>query len=285
MEVIRIGFLGAGVMASAIIEGLVKSGRFSPDCILASDRSGACSEKMAALGAKSTRDNVELVKNSDVIIIGTKPDGIPTVLQDIVSKMDVEEFSTKSFISIAAGVPIASIEGYLPPNTKSVIRVMPNTPCAVNECAAAFCSGTKTDVKDKELCSKIFSAVGTISEVPEKAMDGVTGVSGSGPAYIFMIIEALADGGVRAGLPRAVAMQLAAQTVKGAAVMVQESGMHPGALKDKVCSPGGTTIAAVEALEKGGLRSTIISGVMASATRSAEMRGAGGGGAAAASKK
>ena len=135
-----------------------------------------------ARGARSTNDNIEVVRQSDIIIIATKPDVVQSVLKDISDKMNPDEFYRKSFISIAAGVPISALESYLPESTKSVIRVMPNTPCLIGESAAAFASGSKSDAHDKAICSAIFKSVGTICEVPEKLMDGVTGLSGSGPA-------------------------------------------------------------------------------------------------------
>jgi len=273
MEMIRIGFLGAGVMASALIDGMLRAGTISADRIIASDPYSLSREKLIQKGARSTEDNAEVVRTSDVIIIATKPDVVGIALQELTAGVNADiDFSKKSFISIAAGVPIATLESYLPPNTKSVIRVMPNTPCLVGQSAAAFSPGTNTNEDDKLVCKSIFNSVGTVCEVPEKLMDAVTGLSGSGPAYVFMMIEALADGGVRAGLPRAVALQLAAQTVKGAATMVLETGQHPGVLKDQVCSPGGTTIAGVEALEEHGFRAAAMSAVVAAAKRSSELR-------------
>lgn len=161
---------------------------------------------------------------SDIIVLAVKPQVVCPVLQDLTAQNEDGIFQYKSFISIAAGITIDSIETVLPRATKSVIRVMPNIPCTVGECAAAMALGSQSKSSDKQACEIIFGAVGKISEVPEKLIDAVTGLSGSGPAYVFMFIEALADGGVRAGLPRDVALQLAAQTVRGAATMVLESG-------------------------------------------------------------
>jgi pyrroline-5-carboxylate reductase len=228
---------------------------------------------------------------ADVIIIATKPDVIKPCLTQLVKKSNPQDFETKSFISIAAGVPISALESYLPQQTKSMIRVMPNTPCLVGQSATVFAPGTKTTEEDKEICAAMFRSVGTVTEVQEKIMDAATGLSGSGPACEFLsnassdlfliltpladvytFIEALADGGVRAGLSRKVAMQLAAQTVKGAAMMCIESGLHPGALKDQVCSAGGTTIAAVQTLEEHGFRAATMAAVVSAATRSAELR-------------
>merc|ERR1712146_291339 len=167
------------------------------------------------------------------------------------------------------GVNLQSMESIIP--NAPFVRVMPNTPCLVGEGAAAFSPGSKATPTNKKCVENIFSSVGIIREVPEGLLDAVTGVSGSGPAYIFMLIEALSDGGVRNGLPRDVAIQLAAQTVKGAAEMVLKTGQHPGALKDQVTSPGGTTIAAVESLEQNGFRYAAISAVNAAANKSKDL--------------
>ena len=281
----RLGFIGSGMMASALIGGLTRSGLYAVDKILASDHGPESRAKMQALGISAV-DNLKVVQDSNVIVISVKPNVVLPMLSELSAEFGAENLATKSFISIAAGTSIADIENCIP-HAKSVIRVMPNTPCLVGECAAAYAVGSKTTQEDKEICEEIFKSVGTITylnsiyfdslviifrEVPEKAMDAVTGVSGSGPAYVFLFIEALADGGVRAGLPRNIALQLAAQTVKGAASMVLETGNHPGVLKDQVCSPGGTTIAAVEALEENGFRNAAIKAVLASARRAGEIR-------------
>jgi pyrroline-5-carboxylate reductase len=178
METLRIGFLGAGVMATALIKGIIQSGLVTPDKMIASSRSPEKLSAIASLGIQSTNDNNEVVRFADVIIIATKPDGVKSCLESLAN----HDFEKKSFISIAAGTPISALESYLPQETKSMIRVMPNTPCLVGQCAAAFASGTKTTAEDKTICAAIFGSVGTISEVPEKLMDAVTGLSGSGPA-------------------------------------------------------------------------------------------------------
>ena len=175
----------------------------------------------------------------------TKPFAIPDACKDIASVKNRNAL----IISIAAGVTIETLEKLMP--GRRVIRVMPNTPCLVGQCSAAFALGALATDADREIAHTIFGSVGIAMEVKEVHLDAVTGLSGSGPAYVFQFIEALSDGGVRAGLPRSIATQLAAQTVKGAAEMVLQTETHPGELKDKVCSPGGTTIAGVEALEKG----------------------------------
>lgn len=179
---------------------------------------------------------------------------------------------TTTFISIAAGVTIAQIQGWLGASRR-VVRVMPNTPCLVGASAAGFACGATATAGDRVVTKSVFESVGVCHEVKEVLLNAVTGLSGSGPAYVYLMIEALADGGVRAGLPRAVALELAAQTVKGAASMVLETGKHPGELKDAVCSPGGTTIAGVAALEANGLRNAAISAVVASTKRSMQLGG------------
>ncbi len=177
-------------------------------------------------------------------------------------------------VSIAAGVTLATLKEAAGAEAR-LVRVMPNTPCLVGETAAAMCLGGAADDADADLVQTLFAAVGTIYRVDEKLLSAVTGLSGSGPAYVFVMIEALADGGVRAGLPRDVAQALAAQTVLGSAKMVLETGKHPGALKDMVCSPGGTTIAAVHELERAGVRAAFINAVQAATARADEMAGSG----------
>jgi len=202
----------------------------------------------------------------DVVILAVKPNNVPAACEDII-KIPSEAL----VISIAAGVTLGKLEEALP--GRKVVRVMPNTPCLVGEAATAFASGKLVTEQDKDTVKAIFGAVGLALEVDEKLLDAVTGLSGSGPAYVFQFIEALSDGGVRAGLSRAVATQLAAQTVKGAAEMVLQTGTHPGVLKDGVTSAGGTTIAGIEALEKGGFRAATMSAVMAATKRSMQLAG------------
>ena len=215
-----------------------------------------------------TDNNIAVAQRSDVIFLAVKPDVIPAVLAEIGAAVVAR---CACVVSIAAGVSLGSLEAALPGGAK-VVRVMPNLPALVSQSAAGFCLGTHATKKDSERVRMLLSTVGCAEEVPEKLMDAVTGLSGSGPAFGFLMVEALADGGVRAGLPRPIAQNLAAQTLKGAAEMVLKTGKHPGLLKDQVCSPGGTTIAGVEALENSGFRASAISAVTAAAKRSAELR-------------
>lgn len=208
----------------------------------------------------------QVVQDADIIFIAVKPQYAATVLKEVRSVLA----PTTVIVSIAAGVTVAAVLDAAGPSTRAV-RVMPNTPCLVGETAAAMCLGGAADSGDADAVRALFSAVGVIHTVDERLLSAVTGLSGSGPAYIFLMIEALADGGVRAGLPRDVAQALAAQTTLGAARMVLDTGKHPGALKDMVTSPAGTTIAGVHELEKAGARAAFINAVVAAAARADEL--------------
>ena len=208
----------------------------------------------------------QVVQDADIIFIAVKPQYAATVLKEVRPVLA----PTTVIVSIAAGVTVAALLDAAGPSTR-VVRVMPNTPCLVGETAAAMCLGGAADSGDADAVRALFSAVGVIHMVDERLLSAVTGLSGSGPAYIFLMIEALADGGVRAGLPRDVAQALAAQTTLGAARMVLDTGKHPGALKDMVTSPAGTTIAGVHELEKAGARAAFINAVVAAAARADEL--------------
>jgi pyrroline-5-carboxylate reductase len=201
-----------------------------------------------------------------VVLIAVKPDQVRAVLEELREELDRKHL----LISIAAGVTLARIQEAVPPGTR-LIRVMPNTPALVGSSATAFALGESASAKDGELAEKLFSAVGVAFAVKEALLDAVTGLSGSGPAYGYVIIEALSDGGVAAGLSREVATRLAAQTLLGSARMVLETGLHPGALKDMVASPGGTTIEGLHELEKGKLRGTLMNAVRAAAEKAKRM--------------
>jgi len=265
----KLGLIGCGKMGSALLRGLLEAKRFRPDDIVVFDIDPARRRGSARdMGVKVARDNVEVVESAATIILAVKPNVVPDVLSEIAEAATPE----KLFISIAAGVRIREIESALPAGCR-VVRVMPNTPCLVRRGASAFALGSNATDADAATVGKILEAVGMCEQVSEELMDAVTGLSGSGPAYVFVFIEALADGGVRMGLSRKTALQLAAQTVLGAAQMVIETGEHPGKLKDDVASPGGTTIAGLHALEKGGFRAAVIGAVEAATKRSKELSG------------
>jgi pyrroline-5-carboxylate reductase len=264
---LTIGFLGAGKMATALARGFVRAGLLAAGDVIASDPSEAARVAFAKeVGAKTTASNPEVAKFADVLVLAVKPDQVGGVLADVRN-----HFTGKHcLISIAAGVPLAKLEAGLGAGAR-LIRVMPNTPALVGASATAFAPGKSALLEDGELAQKLFSAVGLAFKVKESLLDAVTGLSGSGPAYVYLFIEGLSDGGVAAGLPREIATRLAAQTVLGSAKMVLETGLHPGVLKDMVTSPGGTTIEGVHELEQGGVRGTLISAVRAAADKSKKL--------------
>jgi len=251
-------------MASALINGLSPL-KYPKNAIYVSDPYQPAVERLKGEGFNATSDNAEVAANCDAIFLCTKPGSVPGVLSELGSALE-----NHLIISICAGVTLAAMEEVVPKSTR-VIRVMPNTPCLVGECASAYALGCAATGKDGDFVGDLLKTVGVSHLVSENLLDAVTGLSGSGPAYIFILIEAMADGGVRAGLPRAVALELAAQTVRGAATMVLKTGDHPGLLKDRVMSPGGTTAAGVHALEDGGLRATMMNAVLAASDKATAM--------------
>jgi pyrroline-5-carboxylate reductase len=267
---LTIGFLGAGKMATALARGFVHAGLVQPAALIASDPVEPARAAFAReTGGKATASNSEVATAANVLVIAVKPDQVAGVLAALRDELTEQHL----LISIAAGVTLAKIEGALKPGAR-VIRAMPNTPALVGASATAFAPGKNATPADAELAGKLFSAVGVALPAKETLLDAVTGLSGSGPAYAFLMIEALSDGGVAAGLPRDVATRLAAQTLLGAAKMVLETGQHPGALKDMVTSPGGTTIEGLHELEKGEVRAALINAVRA-ATEKSRRLGAG----------
>lgn len=264
---LTIGFVGAGKMATALAKGFVHAGLVTPQDLIASDPSeAACKAFAGEVGGKTTAFNPDVVKFAEVLILAVKPSQVGAVLAEV-----REHFTEKHLlVSIAAGVPLGKLEAGLGGSAR-VIRVMPNTPALVGASACAFAPGGSALRADVELVQELLSAVGLAFEVKEVLLDAVTGLSGSGPAYVFLFIEALSDGGVAAGLPRDIATKLAAQTVLGAARMVLETGQHPGALKDMVASPGGTTIDGLHELEKGKLRGTLMSAVRVATEKSRKL--------------
>lgn len=264
---LKIGFIGAGRMAQALSKGFSNSGLVKVGNMMCSDVNQQMLDSIAeSVGIGTTTDNLEVVKSSDVIVLAVKPHLVSTVLKDVAKLIHMNHL----IVSIAAGITIQQMEKVLPPGTR-LIRVMPNTPALVQCGASIFSCGSNTCAEDEILIQQLFSSIGFCAQLPEKYLAAVTGLSGSGPAYGFMAVEALADGGVKMGLPRDVAQKLAAQTLMGAAKMVLDTGKHPGELKDAVCSPGGTTIAAVHHLETHGFRAALIGAVEAASKRSQEM--------------
>jgi pyrroline-5-carboxylate reductase len=266
-EKIRVGFLGAGRMASALAKGLVAAKFTTAELICASDPLKAAREAFSAQsGARAAESNVDVVRASDLLVLAVKPNHASEVLLEIRPEIQPRHL----LASIAAGVSLKTMIGVLGQSAR-LVRVMPNTPCLVGAGAAGFARGGSAREADGALVRRLLSTVGIAVELPEALLDAVTGLSGSGPAYVYQVIEALSDGGVLAGLPRDVATKLAAQTVLGAAKMVLETGQTPADLKDAVASPGGTTIAGLHALEKGALRAALMNAVQAATIRSREL--------------
>jgi len=264
----KVGFLGAGNMASALVRGLLHGGAFlSPHQICVSATSRARLEKLSGeyKGLVTTTSNAEVCKFSDVIVLAVKPQIVDKVLDQIAPHFKVGGL----LISVAAGVSTGAIEARL--KEARVVRAMPNTAATVLAGATAVCRGEHARDADVEFAEQLFGLVGRTVVLDESLMDAVTGLSGSGPAYLMLIIEALADGGVKVGLHRDTALMLAAQTVYGSAKLLLETGEHPGRLKDMVTSPGGTAIAGLHTLEAGGLRTTLINAVEVATRRATEL--------------
>lgn len=263
-SITSIGFLGSGKMASALAKGILKAGLVTPDRILASDPQEISRGSFQRdTGILPSAANAAVVDACDVLIIAVKPDQVPYLLSEIAPRITPNHL----IISIAAGVSLAKLQAPLPEQSR-IVRVMPNTPALVGASATGYTLGSHTRPNDSQVVHTIFSAVGVAFEVKESLMDAVTGLSGSGPAYAYLMIEALSDGAVAAGLPRDAATRLAAQTLMGAAKMVLETGLHPGALKDMVTSPGGTTIEGIHELEKGGVRAALMNAVRSASDKS-----------------
>lgn len=255
-------------MGTALVQGAIRSGVVQPSDVSGCDPYLKSREVFASgTGAEVTAEMSAVVAASEVILLCTKPQDVATALAEAAK---AAAGGDRLVISIAAGVTLAALESHTPENFR-IIRAMPNTPALVGHGAAGFCLGSRAVPADAAIAQSLLAAVGLAIEVPERLMDAVTGLSGSGPAYIYVVIDALADGGVRAGIPRADAVRLAAQTVLGAAAMVLETGEHPAVLKDMVTSPGGTTIAGLAVLEKQGLRSALIEAVGAAVHRAGEL--------------
>jgi pyrroline-5-carboxylate reductase len=267
LPLVRIAVLGAGKMGGILLQAFLKQNLFAPEQIHATV---GHAEKAIALstqwGVDVTTNNLEAVRQSDLILLGVKPFQVPALIAEIRPALTKD----KTIISFAAAVKTRSIEEAAGLEI-GVIRAMPNTPSALGAGAAALCRGRFVSAQQMELAERIFKTVGRTVNVDEKHMDAVTGLSGSGPAYIYIIIEALAEAGVKVGLPRDVATELAAQTTFGAAKMVLETGYHPALLKDAVTTPAGSTIDGIMALEEGGLRVTLIKAVMRATERAKQL--------------
>jgi pyrroline-5-carboxylate reductase len=261
---VKVGFIGAGHMGGAILRGLLAGGQVAREDLIFYDPDPARQVDLAGLGVEAALDNVE-VMHAQVVVLAVKPQLLGRVLDG------VKEFARPwhLIISVAAGVSLATLEAAFPESR--VIRAMPNTPALVGAGITCLAPGSRATPDDMALALELFQAVGQAAEVEERLMDAVTGLSGSGPAFVALFLEALADGGVKAGLPRALAHHLAVHTILGAARLCLEQGLHPGALKDMVASPAGTTIEGLHVLEQGGFRGLVISAVAAAAARSREL--------------
>lgn len=267
MTEMRIGFLGAGNMASAMIAGILGAGVAGAAAIRASDpRSEALDALKARHGIQTTSSNSEVIEWANVVVLAVKPQVVPAVLESCGKKLG----SSHLVISIAAGVSTRAIEERAGAGVR-VVRAMPNTPALARAAATALAPGAAATTADMDEARELFDAIGRTVVTDEAHLDAVTGLSGSGPAYVMLFIEALADGGVRVGLPRDVAMLLAAQTVLGSAKLLLETGEHPARLKDMVASPGGTTIAGLAALESAGFRGAVIEAVARATARATEL--------------
>ena len=263
----KLGFIGTGNMASAIMGGIIKNQIIPANDIIGADVMEAGRERVKEqFKIQVTADNHEVINSSDIIILSVKPQFYAEVIAEI--KDDVRE--DQIIITIAPGKTLAWLKEQFGKNVK-IVRTMPNTPALVGAAMSALCPNDKVTPEEVKLVESLFNSFGRAEVVPESMMDAVVGVSGSSPAYVYMFIEAMADAAVADGMPRAQAYKFAAQSVLGAAKMVLETGKHPGELKDAVCSPGGTTIEAVAALEHGGFRDTVISAQRACSKKSYDM--------------
>jgi pyrroline-5-carboxylate reductase len=264
---VQIGFLGAGRMATALARGWLNAGLVSAGSCRASDPFPQARETfLAQTGCLCHTDNRTVVAESDLLVLAVKPQSMAPLLAEIRPVL----LRPHLIVSIAAGVTLRQLADGLREKCR-LIRVMPNTPCLVGASASAYAVGDHATAEDAALVDRLLNAVGRAFRLPEHLLDAVTGLSGSGPAFVYLMIEALSDGGVRVGLPREVATALAAQTVLGAAKMVLETSTHPGVLKDQVTSPGGTTIAGLHALERGGARAALMDAVEAATRRANEL--------------
>ena len=268
---IQLGILGGGVMAEAILSGLLHQGIYAAEAVKVSDPQDQRRQWLQQqYGVATTPDNCEVISGK-IILLAIKPQIFTSVVSDLAACHQnlASEGPTPLILSILAGLPLSKLEGAFP--HQAVIRAMPNAPAMAGEGMTAISPGQWVQPEQLQQAQEIFGAIGQVVQVPESLMDAVTGLSGSGPAYVALMVEALADGGVAAGLPRAVAQQLALQTVRGTTGLLAQDNLHPALLKDRVTSPGGTTIAGIATLEKAGFRSAVIEAVKAATARSQEL--------------
>ena len=263
----KIGFIGCGNMGSSMVGGLIKSGFLKAEDIIVSTKTEASSKKLAdEFKITTTLDSKLVARESKTLILAVKPHMYKSIIEEIESELTED----KLIITIAAGITIEDMEEWLGDDCK-IIRTMPNTPALVGEAMSAVCPNKNVSKEELEYCINIFESFGECEVLEEKYFDGFIAVAGSSPAYVFMFIEAMADGAVKLGIPRAKAYKMAAQSVLGSAKMVLDTGKHPGELKDMVCSPAGTTIDAVVELEKLGLRNSVIQAMDKCAEKSKNM--------------
>ncbi|MGK7345281.1 MAG: pyrroline-5-carboxylate reductase [Candidatus Nitrospinota bacterium M3_3B_026] len=263
----KITVIGSGFMGGSLVRGLVKSGAAEAANVMAADSRPEPLEKLASeLGVRTSTDNAEAAAFGDIVILAVKPGTAPAVAAEAEPSLGRE----KLVISVAAGVSLSSLSSWLPAGAR-IVRAMPNVAAAVGQSATAFCAGGAADEADAELAREVFEAVGTAVETPEGLMDAVTGLSGSGPAFVFTFLEGMIDAGVRCGLARDAAAALAVQTLNGAARLAMETGKSPSALKETITSPGGTTIAGLAVLEEAGFRGIIMRAVEAAVERSRQL--------------
>ncbi|NEQ65160.1 MAG: pyrroline-5-carboxylate reductase [Symploca sp. SIO2D2] len=268
----KLSLIGGGVMGEALLSRLIDRKLYHPETILVSEPQATRREFLAEkYGVQVTSDNQSAAKASEVLLLAIKPQVFETVAGELaeVGETNLAGGQLPVLVSILAGVPLSRLEAAF--RHQPVIRAMPNTPATVGAGITAISLGQTAQPSHLELAREIFGAVGEVVEVPEYLLDAVTGLSGSGPAYVALMVESLADGGVAAGLPRAIASQLALATVLGTAQLLQQSALHPAQLKDRVTSPGGTTIAGITSLEQAGFRSAVIEAVQAAYRRSQEL--------------
>ena len=263
----KMGFIGAGNMACAIIGGVLQAGLVAPQDILITARTQQTRERVCArFGVRAATSNVELARESACVLLCVKPVFLPGVLAEIHPAM-----AGKLAVSIAAGWDVPRLSGALPQDAR-IVRVMPNTPLLVGAGMSLLDAQHTATAEEYAFVRSVFACAGEVCEVEPRIFDAASGISGCGPAFVYPFIEALADGGVRNGVPRALAYRLAAQTVIGAGKMVLDTGEHPGALKDAVCSPGGTTIEGVAVLERRGLRAAVIDAVTATVEKTERLK-------------